>query len=48
MTMDIVVDIQCVKDFKNRAIPKEASVLSLDQIFTGHWIVSPNRQIITL
>ena len=37
-----------VKDYKNRLIPKEVAVLSLDQNFTGHWIVSPNRQIITL
>ena len=48
MKMDIVVDIQCVKDYKNRAIPKEVAVLSLDQNFTGDWIVSPNRQITTL
>ena len=46
--MDIVVDIQCVKDFKNRAIPKEVTVLSLDQNFTEHWIVSPNSKITTL
>ena len=45
--MDIVVDIQYVKDFKNRAITKVA-VLPLDQNFTGHWIVSPNSQITTL
>ena len=43
MKMDIVVDIQGVKDYKNRAIPKEMAVLSWDQNFTGHWIVSPNR-----
>ena len=48
MKMDIVVDIQCVKDFKNRAIPKEVAVLSLDQNLTGHWIVSPNSKITTL
>ena len=48
MKMDIVIDIQCVKVYKNRAIPKEVAVLSLDKNFTGHWIVSPNRQIITL
>ena len=48
LKMDIVVDIQCVKDFKNRAIPKEVAVLSLDQNFTGHWIVPPNSKITTL
>ena len=48
LKMDIVVDIKCGKDYKNRAIPKEVAVLSLDQNFAGHWIVSPNRQITTL
>ena len=45
MKMNIVIDIQCVKDYKNRAIPKEVAVLSLNLNFTGHWT---NRQIITL
>ena len=48
MKMDIVVDIQCVKDCKNRVVPKEVTVLSLNQNFTGHWIVSPNSQITAL
>ena len=48
LKVDIVIDIQCVKDYKNRVIPKEVAVLSLDQNCTGHWIVSPNRQLSTL
>lgn len=41
-TMDLVIDIQCFKDNKNRIIPKEVGVVALHKEFTAHWIVSPD------
>lgn len=39
--MDLVIDIQCFKDNKNRVIPKEVGVVALHKDFSAHWIVSP-------
>jgi hypothetical protein len=39
--MDLVIDIQCFKDNKNRVIPKEVGIVALHKDFSAHWIVSP-------
>lgn len=38
--MDIVIDVQCCKDNKNRVCPKEVAVAAVDQDLTAHWVVS--------
>ena len=43
--MDLVIDIQCYKDFKNVVTPKEVAVLSLEGDYVGHWIVAACRSV---
>ena len=43
--MDVIVDIQCLKDAKNIATPKEVAHLSLNGNYTAHWIVAPSAKI---
>jgi hypothetical protein len=47
--MDIVVDIQCLKDGNDIATPKEIGIVALDGNFISHWMISPkNSKIDTL
>lgn len=39
--MDLVADIQCCMNADNVHVPKEVALLSLNDDFIGHWIVSP-------
>lgn len=39
--MEIIIDIQCFKNNKNQAIPKEVAVCALNQNFSAHWVVLP-------
>lgn len=39
--MNIVIDIQGLKDKYNHFIPKEVAVVSLKTSYLGHWIISP-------
>ena len=43
--MDLVIDIQCYKDFKNVVTPKEVAILSLEGDNVGHWIVAPTASV---
>ena len=36
--MDLVVDIQCYKNFENTVCPKEVAIISLDGDFVAHWV----------
>ena len=40
-TMDLVIDIQCLKDSVNNNAPKEIVLVSLNGDFHGHWLVVP-------
>lgn len=46
--MDIVVDIQCLKDVNNIITPKEIAIVALDGNFTSHWIILPENETDTL
>ena len=39
--MDLVADIQCCMNADNVHGPKEVALLSLNEDYIGHWIVSP-------
>ena len=39
-TMDLVIDIQCLKDTDNNNTPKEIALVALNGDFHGHWLVS--------
>lgn len=39
--MNIVIDIQGIKDRCNAFIPKEIAVASVDSDYSAHWLVSP-------
>lgn len=39
--MNIVIDIQGLKDKYNNFIPKEVAVVSTAQQYVGHWVVKP-------
>ena len=39
--MDLVIDIQCLKDTDNNNTPKEIALVALNGDFHGHWLVSP-------
>jgi hypothetical protein len=39
--MDLIIDIQCCKDNKNRIVSKEVAIVALHKDFSAHWIVSP-------
>lgn len=41
--MDIVVDIQCLKDNSNVVTPKEIAIVALDGNFISHWMISPKN-----
>lgn len=43
--MDVIIDIQCLKNDKNVAVPKEVAILSIDGNYFGHWLVSPSADI---
>lgn len=46
--MNIVVDIQFLKDAKNTVTPKEVAIVALDNNFISHWIISSKDPIHTL
>ena len=37
--MDLVIDIQCLKDAENNNAPKGIALVSLNGDFQGHWLV---------
>lgn len=39
--MAFVIDVQFVKDKFNKHIPKEVTIVSLNQEFLAHWIITP-------
>ena len=39
--MDLVIDIQCLKDVDNNKTPKEIALVSLNGDFHCHWLVAP-------
>ena len=39
--MDLVIDIQCLKNAKNDSAPKEIPLVALNGDFHTHWLVSP-------
>ena len=47
-SMDLIVDIQCLKIGNNITVPKEIAVVALQGDFTAHWLVSPTSPIHTL
>ena len=44
-TMDLVIDIQCLKDAENNNAPKEIALVSLNGDFHGHWLVAPTAYV---
>ena len=38
--MDLVIDIQCLKDTDNNNTPKEIALVALNGDFHGHWLVA--------
>ena len=43
--MDMIVDIQCLKNSKNLVVPKEIAILSLNGNYSAHWMVGPSTGI---
>ena len=43
--MDLIIDMQFFKDDHNSFVPKELAVTSLNNNFTGHWIVKSSTSI---
>lgn len=43
--MDLVIDIQCYKDYSGRVAPKEVAVVALGAEYVAHWIVAPSRSV---
>ena len=46
--MDLVIDIQCYKDFRNIASPKEVAIVDLKGDFFAHWIVAASAPVTKL
>lgn len=43
--MDVVVDVQFLKDINSVVVPKEVAIIALDNNFFGHWVISPKHSI---
>lgn len=43
--MDVIVDIQCVKNHKNVFIPKEVAIVAIDGDYSAHWMIAPSKSI---
>lgn len=39
--MDLILDVQFLKDKLNKRIPKEVCIGTINEKFFGHWIISP-------
>lgn len=39
--MEVIIDIQFCKNSDNKNIPKEVAIVSVNDEYTGHWIVLP-------
>ena len=39
-TIDLVIDIRCLKDTDNNNTPKEIALVALNGDYHGHWLVS--------
>ncbi|KAL7301308.1 hypothetical protein TKK_0006045 [Trichogramma kaykai] len=37
--MDAIIDIQYIKDSKNKYIPKEVAIVCVDNNFSAHWLI---------
>lgn len=42
--MNIVIDLQGLKDKNNSFVPKEVAIISLDTPYIGHWLVAPPHE----
>ena len=43
--MDVIIDMQFVKNDKNVVVPKEVAFLSVDGNYAAHWIVAPSNNL---